>query len=537
MPPAANTLHSLAVDTQGLDALRFKARNSPGESATAVSKQFEAMFLGMVMKGMRAATPQEGAFENEQTRLYTSMLDQQLAQHMAKRGTGLAEVMARQLAPSFADGIKPGMSLPSTLPEMPAVSAPPVAASPPASAVRGATPVANSAASQPPGDFVKRVWAHAVDAAKSLGVQPQFIVGQAALESGWGKHEIRTADGQPSHNLFGIKASSNWKGPSVEKTTLEYVNGVAVKTSDRFRVYASYTESFRDYANLLRDNARYAGVIGQNDARGFAQGLQRGGYATDPAYAEKLVSIINSARDLAVPKAPAEAPAVFAAAAGDAPVPAPSRQYSMRDYKPAVYVPDAASAGGLVRAAYQASGPAPAPAAVAVNTAAPQQAADFVGRVWPHAVQAAQALGLQPQFIVGQAALETGWGKYEIRDAAGQPSHNLFGIRAGSDWQGPTVEKTATAYVKGVATQVVEKYRVYASYSEGFNDYVALLRDNPRYAATARQADARGYAQGLQRAGYAADPAYADKLVRVINSPPIQQVLATEARPQVLARR
>jgi flagellar protein FlgJ len=141
---------------------------------------------------------------------------------------------------------------------------------------------------------VNRVWSHAVDAAQALGVQPQFMVGQAALETGWGWHEIRTADGQPSHNLFGIKAGKGWKGPTVEKTATVDVNGVATKVVNRFRVYASYSEGFRDYANLLRDNARYAGVIGQGDARGFARGLQRGGYATDSAYADKLVSVINS---------------------------------------------------------------------------------------------------------------------------------------------------------------------------------------------------------------------------------------------------
>jgi len=154
---------------------------------------------------------------------------------------------------------------------------------------------AGSASLAQTGGFVNRIWNHAVDAARSIGVPPQFMVGQAALESGWGKHEIRTADGGASHNLFGVKAGRGWNGPSVEKTTTEFVNGVAQKTTAKFRVYSSYGEAFKDYAKLIGGNPRYAGVLSQaQDARGFARGLQQAGYATDPAYADKLVRVINS---------------------------------------------------------------------------------------------------------------------------------------------------------------------------------------------------------------------------------------------------
>jgi peptidoglycan hydrolase FlgJ len=558
MTPTANTPNALAIDTQGLEALRLKSKAYPGESVASASKQFESLFLGMVLKSMRSATPQDGPFDSEQTKLYTSLLDQQLALHMAKRGTGLAEVMTRQLSANFADGSVPG-NLSAEMP--PAIAAP--AVTPPA--VRAATPVAGAPLGQQPADFVNRVWSHAADAAQLLGVQPQFIVGQAALESGWGKYEIRAADGQPSHNLFGIKAGGNWKGQSVEKSTVEYVNGVAVKTVDKFRVYASYSESFRDYANLLRDNARYAGVIGQGDARGFAQGLQRGGYATDPAYADKLVSVINSTRDMAAPRATPEL-----SAGADAARRGPPGAMIVT----AAFSPNAAYADGLARAAYSASSasalgarsdvrapglpatggerqaptPTPAPAVTAplasrasapvYSAAASRQSDDFVNRVWSHAADAAQAIGVPPQFLVGQAALETGWGRYEIRSADGQLSHNLFGIRAGLDWKGPTVAKTATAYVNGAATKVVEKFRVYSSYEEGFRDYANLLRNSDgRYSGAVGQMNAKAFAQGLQRGGYATDPAYADKLTSVINSQPIRQVVAAELRPQVVAQR
>jgi flagellar protein FlgJ len=120
------------------------------------------------------------------------------------------------------------------------------------------------------------------------------MLGQAALETGWGKSEIRGADGQNSHNLFGIKAGASWKGQTVDIVTTEYVNGKPQKQVDTFRAYDSYADAFRDYGNLLRGNARYQNVIAQGqDAAGFAHGLQQAGYATDPKYAQKLMSIIG----------------------------------------------------------------------------------------------------------------------------------------------------------------------------------------------------------------------------------------------------
>jgi flagellar protein FlgJ len=118
-------------------------------------------------------------------------------------------------------------------------------------------------------------------------------VAHAALESGWGRAEPRFADGRASYNLFGIKAGSNWPGPVVEASTTEFVNGVAEKRVERFRAYGSYAEAFQDYARLLAQSPRYAGVVGSQNPASFALGLQRGGYATDPAYASKLESIIN----------------------------------------------------------------------------------------------------------------------------------------------------------------------------------------------------------------------------------------------------
>ena len=142
--------------------------------------------------------------------------------------------------------------------------------------------------------FTARMEAHAEEASRSTGIPAQFMLGQAALESGWGKREIRGSDGSASHNLFGIKASSSWKGRVVTVVTTEYVDGAPQKRLEKFRAYDSYADAFRDYGKMLRNNPRYQNVIANaQDATGFAQGLQKAGYATDPHYAAKLTRIIQ----------------------------------------------------------------------------------------------------------------------------------------------------------------------------------------------------------------------------------------------------
>ena len=143
------------------------------------------------------------------------------------------------------------------------------------------------------------MWGAAAAAERSTGVPAGFIVGQAALESGWGRQEIRHADGRSAHNLFGIKAGPGWRGASVETATTEYVDGRPVKSVERFRAYGSYDEAFGDWAKLMASNPRYAGVLqAGGNLESFARGLQRAGYATDPAYAAKLTRTIGQALSL-----------------------------------------------------------------------------------------------------------------------------------------------------------------------------------------------------------------------------------------------
>lgn len=135
---------------------------------------------------------------------------------------------------------------------------------------------------------------HAMQASQSSGVPPQLMLGQAALESGWGKREIHMADGSNSFNLFGIKANSGWNGKVAEVMTTEYSNGVPHKQVEKFRAYSSYAEAFKDYAGMMSSNPRYANVLQQaGSPSGMANALQKSGYATDPKYAEKLVSVMR----------------------------------------------------------------------------------------------------------------------------------------------------------------------------------------------------------------------------------------------------
>lgn len=142
--------------------------------------------------------------------------------------------------------------------------------------------------------FIDKLSAPAQAASRRTGVPAELILAQAALETGWGRHEIATADGRNSHNLFGIKAGSRWQGPTTEVVTHEYLNGRRTQVTDTFRVYGSFEEAFTDYARLIGNNPRYSGVVAATSAEQAARALQNGGYATDPAYADKLIAVMGT---------------------------------------------------------------------------------------------------------------------------------------------------------------------------------------------------------------------------------------------------
>ena len=269
----ADASGSLAVSARSLDKLRMQAKQSPDQALKVVAQQFETVFMNMMLKSMREATPQDGMFDSEQTKMFTGMLDQQLVQSMSSRGVGLADIMIKQLS-------RPTSSV--------VAQASPEAVLAPAARSARAMPVSH-------GDSFVNGMKNSLS--QSTPLQQDFvhlILGQAALESGWGKREIRMPDGSTSFNLFGIKAGGNWHGKVAEVATTEYHNGIASKQVEKFRAYTSYTEAFSDYAHLLRDNPRYAQVLqsGQGSPE-LAHAVQRAGYATDPDYADKLVKVMN----------------------------------------------------------------------------------------------------------------------------------------------------------------------------------------------------------------------------------------------------
>ena len=306
-----NTPNRAAFDVRSAHDLRTEFQKDPQQGLKAASQQFETMFLQMVMKSMRDATPQDGMLNSDQSRFYTGLLDQQMAQNLSTQGNGIgfAKLIEQQLGrqsgvqtinnAATATANAAGNALPLSTSDGRHLQHKTVLGNQPTSAAYAASfaPITQigktSDAAVSSQEFVNRVWPHAVEASRSTGIPPQFLVGHSALESGWGRSEILKADGTSSYKLFGIKAGKNWTGATVEATTTEYIDGQPQQVVERFRSYGSYEEGFRDYANLLRNNSRYSGVIGSQDGTEFARRLQQAGYATDPMYADKLSRIIN----------------------------------------------------------------------------------------------------------------------------------------------------------------------------------------------------------------------------------------------------
>ncbi len=316
-----------ALDVQGLDRLKHSAARDPQKQLRSAADQFEALFLHRMIKSMRDASPRSELTDSSQMRFYQSLFDQQMSQHMAGRGLGLADQLVAQLsgkgasadAARAATGASPLDAIPRGEPRrlpgvnpaagVPAAGAPAAGASnraaasaiddvgKPTAAVAGAErprpPLLSAANPATPTDFVHQLSEPAREASRRTGMPAPLILAQAALETGWGRREIPTADGGNSHNLFGIKAGANWDGPTTEVVTHEYINGQRTRVVDRFRVYDSYAEAFADHGRLISENPRYAPVLDAADAKQAAQALQNGGYATDPAYADKLVALMD----------------------------------------------------------------------------------------------------------------------------------------------------------------------------------------------------------------------------------------------------
>ena len=274
--------NQLAINPQALDAVRVQAKKGDTKEGVKIAaRQFETYFLQMMLRSMREATPQDGIFDSQETKQFTEMFDQQLAQNISQsKGLGMADMLIAQIErnlPQNKDAIVPR---PVSY-DLPAVGKTPPVVLPEA--------VDRSVSS----NFVEKFTPYATAAAKSLGVPTETLVAQAALETGWGAKELTAADGSNSYNVFNLKAGKDWIGKTVSKEVSEFFNGHWIKTTAKFRAYDSYDEAFADYAKLINSNSRYAPALNQ-DAAGFAAALQQGGFATDPNYSDKMMKVVNS---------------------------------------------------------------------------------------------------------------------------------------------------------------------------------------------------------------------------------------------------
>lgn len=302
------------TDFSGLNTMRAEARVDPQASLKQVAKQFEGIFIQMMLKSMRDASMGDDIFDSDQSKLYRDMFDKQVALDMANsKGIGIADSLVRQLGKKPTEANQPdkteiseykglikaneqvvnGKLLPHTLRRLNEVDQ---------ISVRELSsyelpeikPISDKTDFKSTEEFTNHILPYAEKAAKELGVSPLVLVSQAALETGWGKAVTRHQDGSSSYNLFNIKADKRWDGEHVIKSTLEYNNGLAKHEKAAFRAYDSYADSFDDYVDYLRTNSRYADALRrQGNDQSFINDIHKAGYATDPNYANKVIDILK----------------------------------------------------------------------------------------------------------------------------------------------------------------------------------------------------------------------------------------------------
>ncbi|MDX1496193.1 MAG: flagellar assembly peptidoglycan hydrolase FlgJ [Salinisphaeraceae bacterium] len=308
-----------------LASLKQSQQNGQNTELSKVARQFESIFTHMMIKSMRQASLGNELFNGNGYETYRDMFDQQIAQAMSQgKGLGIAEAMLRQLQPPQAtslEAITSGQTAKAaTAPEWARVKAPPVSIAldkpliNPAAQLDKANEAISAASSRrqevlrldgqninsrpdSPEAFIAKVWPAAKRVANELGVSPRVLVAQAALETGWGRHMPKHADGSSSENYFGIKTHNQWQGKQVTASTQEFINGQTIEQQAEFRAYQSIEASFADFANFLKTNPRYQEALSvSHDSEKFVDALQEAGYATDPSYADKLKSIMNGHR-------------------------------------------------------------------------------------------------------------------------------------------------------------------------------------------------------------------------------------------------
>ena len=311
-----------AADLTGLEQLRLSAARGDPAALKEAATQFDALFIGMMLKSAREASLGKGIFDTQVTKQYLELMDDQVALELARKGgLGFGKMLLDQLTPHPADAPRapasgsaepsPAVSFPNAMFETDDGFGEPLAEIAPeldlaateAVATRSADDASATVATEGPAGedeaerFVRRFVADATKAAQSLGLEPRLLLAQAALESGWGKATARHPDGRPANNLFGIKAGADWRGERVAHWTIEHEDGVAARKREVFRAYGRAADSFADYVELIGGSPRYANALAHSsDPEAYARAISSAGYATDPDYADKWLSIYHGDR-------------------------------------------------------------------------------------------------------------------------------------------------------------------------------------------------------------------------------------------------
>ncbi|GAC15182.1 flagellar assembly peptidoglycan hydrolase FlgJ [Aliiglaciecola lipolytica] len=290
-------------DVQGIDKLRQAAQRGDKQALDEAAKQFEAIFVQMMLKSMRKAqdalADEDSPFNSQQVKFYRDMHDQQLAVDLSSRGgVGIAELIVQQLSPG-ENGFMPASAIRENANLANMVRQPSVDFSDPTNTADSQSSQANNATKQSafasPSEFMQTLLPHAQEIAQKIGIDPRALLAQAAVETGWGKYMIHTGSGQNTHNLFGIKADNRWQGESTAINTVEFQQGIAKQQKAQFRSYDSFADGLQDYISFVTENPRYQQALEKvSDPKAYFNALQDAGYATDPQYADKILSVLNS---------------------------------------------------------------------------------------------------------------------------------------------------------------------------------------------------------------------------------------------------
>jgi flagellar protein FlgJ len=279
-----------------LNDIKRLGKNDEALALKKVAKQFESMFVQMMLKNMRAANEafgKDNPLNTSEMKFRQGMLDNQWSLSLTEgRGIGLADSLYRQLSQSYGSNSVGDKTTGAIIdPQRRAVANPYSDSFESIQKSKNDQGVLKNIKS--PDEFIKAMLPYAEKAAAELGVDPKVLVAQSALETGWGEHTIQDRYGRTSFNLFNIKADSRWQGHSVNVPTIEYRDGVAQKESANFRRYDSIGESFDDYLNFIKQPRYEKALTVVDNSSAYVNELQQAGYATDPSYAKKINAIIN----------------------------------------------------------------------------------------------------------------------------------------------------------------------------------------------------------------------------------------------------